>query len=176
MFSDPTKNLKALGLKENMIVADLGAGTGFYSVALSRMVPQGKVYAVEVVKDFLITIQNKIKHDHLHNIETIWGNIEKLGGTKIADSVVDAVVASNILFQVEDKGNFILEIKRILKPSGKVLLIDWSPLSSINPPHKEALISKNKAREMFEKNGFVYKEDIDTGAHHYGMILEKINE
>lgn len=173
MFTNPTKNLKALGLKENMIVADLGAGTGFYSIAVSHMVPRGKVYAVEIIKDFLITIQNKIKHDHLKNVETILGNVEKIGGTKIADSVLDAVIASNILFQVEDRDKFIEEIKRILKPGGRVLLIDWSSTTPTALPHKQTIIPQSKAREMFEKKGFVYKEDIDTGEHHYGMILMK---
>src|SRR3989339_2260911 len=126
MFTDPVKNLKTLELKENDIVADLGAGTGYYSVAAGRLVPRGKVYAVEIVKDFLTTIKNKVKEAHLSNVEIIWGDIEKLGGTKIGDGVIDAVIASNVFFQVENKNKFIEEIKRILKPKGKVLFIDWS--------------------------------------------------
>lgn len=105
MFSDPVKNLKALGLRENDIVADLGAGTGFYSVAAGLLVPKGKVYAIEIVKDFLATIKNKVKEARLNNVEIIWGNIEKLGGTKIGDGIVDAAIASNVLFQVEDREN-----------------------------------------------------------------------
>jgi len=117
MFSNPVKNLKAFGLREDNIVVDLGAGTGFYSVAAGHMVPRGKVYAIEIIKDFLETIRNKVKEEHLHNVEILWGNIEKLGGTKLGESVADAVIASNVLFQVEDKEKFILEIKRILKKS-----------------------------------------------------------
>ena len=56
MFSDPVKNLKQFGLREDMIVADLGAGTGFYSMAVAEMVPKGKVYAIEIQKDFLTTV------------------------------------------------------------------------------------------------------------------------
>ncbi|KKP88146.1 MAG: type 11 methyltransferase [Candidatus Nomurabacteria bacterium GW2011_GWA2_35_80] len=59
MFTDPVKNLKAFDLRENMIVADLGAGSGFYAIPAARMVPMGKVYAIEIQKDFLITIKNK---------------------------------------------------------------------------------------------------------------------
>jgi FkbM family methyltransferase len=168
MFTDPVKNLKAFGLKEDNIVADLGAGTGFYSIVAGSLVPRGKVYAVELQKDFLETIKSKIKEAHLKNVEIIWGNVEKEGGTKIGDNVIDAVISSNILFQVEDKEKFILEIKRILKPAGRVLLIDWSESSVMQGTQ---IISKDKAREMFEKKGFILEREIDAGAHHYGIIL-----
>ena len=170
MFADPLKNLKALGLKEDNILADLGAGTGYYSVAAGALVPRGKVYAVELQKDFLETIKNKVKEAHLGNVEIIWGNVEKIGGTKIGDNIADVVIASNILFQVEDKDKFIEEIKRILKPKGRVLLIDWSESSIMGAT---AIIPKKNARLMFEKKGFVLEREIDAGDHHYGMILIK---
>jgi ubiquinone/menaquinone biosynthesis C-methylase UbiE len=170
MFTDPIKNLKALGLKEDAVVADLGAGTGFYSIGLGTIVPKGKIYAVELQKDFLAMIKNKMAEAKIANIETLWGNVEKIGGTMIADSVADAVIASDILFQVEEKENFVEEVKRILKPEGQVLLVDWSE-SSILPT--TIIISKNQAREIFEKKGFVLAREIDAGSHHYGMILVK---
>ena len=170
MFTDPVKNLKAFGLKEDNIVADLGAGTGFYSIAAGMLVPQGKVYAVEINKDFLTTIKNKVAEAHLNNVEILWGDIEKMEGTKIGNGIVDAVIASNVLFQVEDKDKFVEEIKRILKQKGRVLLIDWSESSIMGAT---TIIPKNKAREMFEKKGFVLERDINAGEHHYGMILIK---
>ncbi|MBU0999082.1 class I SAM-dependent methyltransferase [Patescibacteria group bacterium] len=170
MFTDPVKNLKAFGLKEDSIVADLGAGTGYYAIAAGALVPKGKVYAIELQKDFLDTIKNRAKEAHLGNVEIILGNVEKLGGTRIGDVVADAVIASNVLFQVEDKEKFIEEIKRILKPKGKVLLIDWSESSLMNETN---VISKDKALEMFQKKDFVMDREIDAGEHHYGMILTK---
>ncbi len=170
MFTDPIKNLKALGLREDFIVADLGAGTGFYSIAAGHMVPKGKVYAVELIKDYLVTIKNKAKDAYLSNIEILWGNVEKKGGTKIGDGIIDAVIASNILFQLEDKEKFILEIKRILKQKGRVLLIDWLDSSILGT---KITIPKNKAHEMFENKGFILEREINTEKHHYGMILIK---
>ncbi len=173
MFSDPIQNLKKLDLRENMIVADLGAGTGFYTIPCASLVPHGKVYAIEVVKDFLMTIRNKAKDEKLNNIETLWGNVEKIGGTKLGDGVVDRVISSNIFFQVEDRDSFITEVKRILKKEGKVLLVDWSDTSSLLGNNLKNVIPQNKAREMFEKNGFVHERDIEAGEHHYGMIFRK---
>ncbi len=173
MFTDPIKNLKAFELRENMIVADLGAGSGFYAIPAAKMVPTGKVYAIEIQRDYLIAIKNKGAEAHLNNIEYLLGDIEKIGGTKIKDNIIDAVIASNILFQVEDKDKFIEEAKRILKSGGKLLLVDWSDSSSIIGPSFGKIISKDEARKIFEEKGFIWHRDIDAGAHHYGMIFQK---
>lgn len=179
MFTDPVKNLKAFGLREDSIVADLGAGTGYYTLALGALLPRGKIYAVEITKDFLTTIKNKVSDAHLNNVEILWGDVEKRGGTQIGDNIADAVVASNVLFQVEDKNNFVEEIKRILKPQGRVLVIDWmvEPASDSSSGSSFAslkgAVPKSKAQEIFERKGFVLERDIDAGAHHYGMILTK---
>ena len=170
MFADPVKNLKALGLREDAIVADLGAGTGFYSVAAGKIAAKGKVYAVEIDRGFLATIKNKVRDAGLNNVEILLGNIEKKEGTKIANGIVDAVIASNVLLFVEDKDNFIQEIKRILKPKGKVLLIDWSESGVMSA---RAIVPKNKAKDLFEKKGFSLEREINAGEHHYGMILVK---
>jgi ubiquinone/menaquinone biosynthesis C-methylase UbiE len=171
MFSDPIKNLKAFGLREDNIVADLGAGTGFYSVGAGHIVTKGKVYAVEINKDYLHTIKNKVKDAHLNNVEIVWGNIEKLGGTKLKDGIVDAVIVSNVFSLVPDKDKLIEEIRRILKPKGRVLFIDWSPESGAL--NLKGAIPKSKALEIFEKQGFTLERAIDAGAHHYGIILVK---
>ena len=170
MFSDPIKNLKQLGIREDMIIADLGAGTGFYSIAAGTLIPYGKVYAIEVIKDYVATIKNKAKEAHLHNIECFWGDIEKIGGTKIKDNLVDVVIVSNVFSQIEDRGKFILEIKRISKIGGKILFVDWAE-ASILGPKKDKVISKDKVIELFNNKGFTYDRDIDAGEHHYGMIL-----
>ena len=170
MFSDPIKNLKAFGFKEDHIVADLGAGTGHYSLPVAELVPKGKVYAVDIQKDYLTIIKNRAIDSRLHNLEIIWGNIEKKGGTKIADGVVDAVIVSNVFFQVEDKGKFIDEIKRILRPKGRVLFIDWSEVSMLKI---KSAFPKNKALDLFKDAGFTLEQKIDAGDHLYGMILRK---
>ncbi len=171
MFTDPNKNLKALGIHNNDIVVDLGAGTGFYSILAAGMAHNGKVYAIDAVKDFLATIRNKAKDKKLSNLETILGNIEKLGGTKVGDDMADVVIVSNVLFEVEDKITFVKEIYRILKKNGRVLLIDWEPDSSL--VSVGVAVSKDEALRLFTANGFVLSTDIDAGDHHYGMILVK---
>lgn len=171
MFTNPLKNLKSFDIRETDILADLGAGTGFYSILAAQIVSKGKVYAVELSRDFLETIVNKIKEAKLGNIECLWGDVEKLGGTKIGSGIVDKVIASNVFFQLEKKEEFIKEVKRILKDKGQVLFIDWDSSSPL--PHKGGIISKDKVQEMFKKEGFLLEREIDAGIHHYGIIFIK---
>lgn len=172
MFSNPEQNVAYLTLQEGMSVADLGAGTGFYSKAASKKVGRtGHVYAVEVQKDMVKKLENDIKEWGLTNIDCIWGNIEKLGGTKIADQSIDVVIMSNILFQVDDKLGLIDEAKRILKKDGRVLLIDWMDSFSGMGPASNHVITKSKAEELFTKRGFKITETISVPDHHYGIIF-----
>jgi ubiquinone/menaquinone biosynthesis C-methylase UbiE len=84
--------------------------------------------------------------------------------------VVDAVIASNILFQLEEKEKFLEETKRILKPGGRILLVEWIPDPSPIGPRMERALSQKKAAELFEKIGFKRERDLIAGQHHYGMI------
>lgn len=173
MFADPVKILRDFGIGSGMIVADLGAGSGFYSIAAARMVSEGKVYAVEVQKDFLTTIKIKIEKEHIKNIEYVWGDIEKIGGTKLADGLCDVVILSNVLFSVQDKKKTIEEAKRILKKGGRILFIDWNEESALGP-RSNFLLKKEDLKSILLDTGLSFDRDISAGEHHYGMIYRKI--
>ncbi len=173
MFSNPEKNVAQLGLREGMIVADFGSGTGFYARAASARVGHtGKVYAIEVQKELVKSFEDELKKSSLKNIECIWGDIEKVGGTKIAEHTMDAVILSNVLFQVSDKLGLIDEAKRILKSDGKVLVVDWSESFGGMGPQSSDVFTKSKAEEFFSKRGFKFVEYINAGTHHYGIIFK----
>lgn len=172
MFANPEENIAKLGLMEGMRLADFGAGSGAYSRAASARVGHtGRVYAIEVQKGLVLKLEDEKKKWGLSNVECIWGDIEKKNGTKIADCSMDAVVISNVLFQAEDKLGLIDEAKRILKPKGKVLFIDWAESFGGIGPAPHHVITENKAEELFQKRGFKILEKIKAGAHHYGIIL-----
>jgi len=172
MFTNPEQNILHLGLKEGMRVADFGAGSGFHSIAVSKRVgPSGKVYAVEVQKDLVKKLESEIKYLGIKNIECIWGDIERFGGTKISDQSMDVVIISNVLFQAEDKLGIIDESLRILRKGGEVLLIDWNESFDGMGPKPASVVSEDMSRGLFEKRGFKYIENISTTDHHYGIIF-----
>jgi ubiquinone/menaquinone biosynthesis C-methylase UbiE len=172
MFTNPEQIILQLGLQEGMRIADFGSGTGFYSKAASpRVGYTGKVYAIEVQKDLVKKLESELKSWGISNVSCIWGDIEKRGGTKISDHCLDAVIVSNVLFQAEDKIGLIEEVKRVLKSGGKVLLIDWSESFGGMGPAPKHVVTKDAAKDLFEKRGFKSIEDISTNPHHYGIIF-----
>lgn len=171
-FTNPETNIATLGVHEGMVVADLGAGTGTYTILLAEKVGEsGRVYAVEVQKEFLTNIKSAALARGFKNVEVIWGDIENAGGTKIKDGEVDAAVLSNVLFQAEDKSGLLREAKRILKIGGKLLIVDWKDSFGGLGPEKDAVIPANIAQGLCEREGFVLKQAFDAGEHHYGMVL-----
>lgn len=173
-FTNPTANINELGVYEGMTVVDLGAGMGAYTIPLAKRVGEsGRVYAVEVQKEFLTNIKDAATAQGLKNIEVIWGDIERPLGTKIKDASADAAVISNVLFQAEDKSGLLLEAKRILKTRGKLLLVDWKDSFNNLGPAQGSIVSADTARALCEREGFVLKKEIPAGEHHYGLIMLK---
>lgn len=173
MFSNPQNNINMLGIDIGMKVADLGSGSGFYTIESAKIVGiRGRVYSIDVQQDLLDKIKNNAGLLGLHNVEIVWGNVEKIGGTKLREAVIDRAILSNTLFQIEekDRDNLVLEIKRILKPGGKILIIDWDNDSKLGP---EIKVKQDKAQAIFEKAGFIVERRFDAGDHHYGLILKR---
>lgn len=173
-FSQPAQNVAQFPIEPNMKVADLGSGSGHYSIELSKIVTDGTVYAVDVQKELLERLKNLAASDHgATNIETIWGDIEEEKGSTLADQSVDRAVISNTLFQVDHKEGLAQEAFRILKPGGKLLFVDWSESFGNLGPTPEMVVTRDKALEIFQAAGFQFEKEIATGAHHYGFIMKK---
>jgi ubiquinone/menaquinone biosynthesis C-methylase UbiE len=175
MFSDPIKNIAQARFTLGSTIADFGSGSGHYARALSSVVGEkGKVLAVDVQKELLSKLKREALANNMLNIEVVWGDLEKGRGSKIKEGLVDGVVISNLLFQVENKDAIAIEASRIVKRGGSVLILDWQDSTSGVGPKKEMLFDAKKAEELFSKHGFLFEREIDAGSHHYGIILKKV--
>lgn len=171
MFSDPEKIIAEAHVAEGMTVADFGAGVGFYSMALARRTGQyGRVFAIDIKPDHLKKVKNEANKLGYKNVEVIQGDLEAKNGSGLVSASVDRVIMSNMVFQTENPQAVVQEAKRILKHSGKVAVIDWSESFGQIGPHPDHIISKEKMRSFFEKEGFVLESFLDAGTHHYGML------
>ena len=103
------------------------------------------------------------------NIKTMLGDIEM--GVKFKDEFVDFVVLTNMLFQTDDREAVINETKRILKPGGIILIVDWNK-DAIGD--KTGRISKEEAEDLLEGKGFKTEKEFSAGNFHWGLLLRKI--
>lgn len=176
-FASPEENIKELHLKETSVVVDLGCGTGHYvfavAKALDAMGKDGTVYAVDVQKSLLDKVASEANRQGLANVRVIWGDIDVLGGTKLADAIADAVIISNVLFQSENKEVFLREAARLLAPGGEIMIIDWSDAHTGLGPTPDMLVQPSSIATLMHNIGFTKKKDFPAGAHHFGLIYSR---
>lgn len=173
-FANPKRNIEQFALKPGMEVADFGAGAGYLAVEAAEAVGNdGRVYVVDIQQDLLTKATHYAKEHHLDRIVFIHADLEQSRGSTLPDKSVDAVIISNLLFQVKDKTAIVREAFRILKETGRVLLVDWRDSFGGMGPQPECVLVETDARECVEQSGFIYVSSIDAGAYHYGMIFKK---
>lgn len=172
MFTRPENNLENFKIDHGQIVADFGAGIGAYSLAMARQVgDSGKVYAIDVQKDLLGRLSKEASRLKISNIEVIWGNVEKVGGSKLPERSVDLVLISNILFQSHAKYSILKEAKRILKPGGRLVIIDWEDSFNNLGPKKGAIIKPEEIEKIVNGLGLKILKKFNAGDHHYGLVI-----
>ncbi len=161
-----------LALREGMKVGEFGAGSGHYARALAHVVGKdGKVYAVDVQEDILKHLKLNAHPGHERIIETVWGDIEKMGGSHLRDRSLDAVVLANVFFQIENRYGLLAEVKRVLKPGGKLLVVDWAGSYGGMGPAPLKVVPEHVAEEFFIGGGFYKQKDFRAGPHHYGIVF-----
>ena len=174
IFVDPKKAIEILDITPGLRVADIGCGVGHYTFAVAeKLKGKGKVYAVDIRKNVLGKVASESKEKGYLNIETIWGDAEIDGGTRLAESSVDIVIASNIFFQVEKKEDLAKELSRILVKEGKLLVIDWSnSFGGLGPP-EDYIVSPEEIKKVCALFSLDFEEENETGTHHYELLFKK---
>lgn len=157
-----------------MHVADLGAGSGFFTRAAGRAVgAKGAVWAVDSDGGLLSRLKNMAEDEGLKNIEVVRGNIEVVGGTHLPEGAFDAVIAANTIFTVGNKQEFVAEIRRLLKKGGQATIVDWTASHGGLGPHEGHVVTRDQAQKVFESQNFSILRYLHTGAYHWGFVAKK---
>lgn len=174
MFINPKQFVDEWDIRPGMKVADFGCGSGHNSIEIARRAgADGRVYAFDVQEEPLSAMKSRIAAEHIYNIEIRRADLELERGTGLADSILDFVVISNILFQTEDKEALVREAFRVLRPEGRVIVIDWDDsFASMGPPLNQR-VNRDEVNGIFLNVGFVFDREVDVEESHYGLIFRK---
>ena len=174
MFLDPNEAVAAAHLAPGMLVADFGAGSGFFTRAAARVVgPEGIVWAVDASGELLARTKNLALAEGLHNVEVVRGDFETIGGSHLPTGKFDFAIVANVLFSAHDRVALASEVARVLARGGRALIIDWRDSFDGLGPHPGHVVTAGVARDVFEQVGLVYVGDIRAGRFHWGFIVRK---
>jgi len=169
-FLNPIEVLKDLKLQPDMAAADLGCGSGGWTIPLAKELEDGFVYALDILEEPLSALQSRAKLEKLQNIRTIRADLEKQ--IPLGSDSIDFVLISNLLFQCENKKGIFSEAKRILKKGGRILVVDWKTNASLGP-EKESRVSEEEIKKIAQEFGLKPEKEFEAGTCHFGLIFEK---
>jgi ubiquinone/menaquinone biosynthesis C-methylase UbiE len=162
--------LQALSLQPDDVVADIGAGTGYFTFRISPLVPQGKVLAVDIQQEMIDLLEaNKVKKK-APNVETVLGTFSD---PKLPAGSVDLVLMVDAYHEFSHPREMMEVIAEALKPGGRVALVEYraeDPNVPIRPRHKMTVA---QARKEMEALGLKWIQTSDVLPQQHLMFFEK---
>jgi ubiquinone/menaquinone biosynthesis C-methylase UbiE len=151
-YQKPDEVLKALALRKGEVVADIGAGSGYFTLRFAHAVgAAGRVYAVDVSPDMIRYLNRRIRDAGVRNVVTV---LSEPDDPLLPDSSVDRFVIVDTWHHIEDQPKYLALIKRMLKPGGQVVHIDFQKRDlPLGPPSSMKIARDDLVRQM-EGAGF----------------------
>ncbi len=156
----PDKAIAELNLKPGMFVGDVGAGTGFYSLRIARLVgPQGMVYANDIQPAMLERLNANASAQHVPNVVTILGTESD---PKLPPAKLDLVILVDVYHEFSRPQRMLDRIRESLKPDGRLVLLEYrkeDPSVPIRPEHK---MSVQEVKAEVTPEGYRFEKVVDT--------------
>lgn len=165
--------IKNLPVSESSVVADIGAGSGYYTFKIAPKVPKGKVYAVEIQEKAINYLKEKSQELGFSNVVPVMGS-EK--NPNLPTSSVDLAIMVDVYHELEYPVEMLASIRQSLKPRGKLLLIEYrgeDPEVAIKPLHK---MTVKQAEKELTANGFKLVQNGQFMKIQHFLVFEKVGE
>src|SRR5271170_966708 len=168
---NPEGALDALKIRPGMVVADVGAGTGYMSLRLARRVgPTGRVYANDLQPEMLRRLRANAEQAGLTNIETVQG---EEADPKLPPGLMDLVLLVDVYHEFSKPREMIDKIREALKPDGRLVLLEYRKEDPNVPIHEEHKMTVAEVKAELEPQGFVLSQVIETLPRQHILILTK---
>jgi SAM-dependent methyltransferase len=175
VFDDPERDawqkphdvIQALTLKPDAVIADIGSGTGYFSVRLANMTPKGRVYGVDTEPDMVKYLAERAKREGLKNVTAVAGapNDPRL------PEKADLIILVDVYHHVEDRERYFRNLQKSLKPGGRVAVIDFRMDSPVGPPQR-ARIAPERVKDELKRAGYTLAQEHAFLPNQYFLVFQ----
>ena len=174
VFDDPARDewqkphevIQALNLAPDAVVADIGSGTGYFSIRLAHFVPKGRVFGVDIEPDMVKYLAERAKRDGLANVTAVAGQ----PGDARLPAKVDLVLMVDVFHHIADRGPYFRRLRNSLKSGGQVAIIDFKKNSPMGPPAGER-IAPDEVKTELRAAGYAPVKELDFLPDQYFLIF-----
>ncbi len=169
-YQKPDEVVAALHLKKGEVIADIGAGSGYFTFRLARQVgDKGRVYAVDVNPDLVVHLNRRIRDLNVRNVVTI---LSAPDDPLLPDASVDRFFMCDTWHHISGHPQYLSKLKKMLKPGGQVILVDFKKAKTpVGPPMEIRIDRADLVREM-ETNGFCLAAEHEFLEYQYFLIFQ----
>ena len=175
VFDDPKRDewqkphqvIQALALEPDAVIADLGAGTGYFSVRLANMVPKGRVYGVDTEPDMVRYLAERAKREKRDNVVAVVG---APGDPRLPEKV-DLILLVDVYHHIGERSRYFRNLRASLKPGGRVAVIDFR-MDSPNGPPKAARIAPQRVIAELKAAGYGLATQHDFLPNQYFLVFQ----
>ena len=165
----PSKAIEALQLKAGMVVADIGAGSGYYTSRMAKLVgPSGRVYATDIQQGMIDLLDRRIRSEGLANVTTVLGGMDD---PKLPANSIDLAIMVDVYHELQQPQMFLQRLKPAFKAGGRLVLLEFrkeDPKVPILEVHK---MSVAEVKQELEAEGFVLDRVIDVLPWQHIIVL-----
>jgi len=160
--------IEKLQLINPEIVVDIGAGTGFFSNEFSKLPSVKKVYALDIADEMINWMK---EHRAPENNKIIPKKMQE-EKTDLDDNLADVIIMINVHHEFHEPYRILKECKRLIKPGGKVAIVDWAKKETEHGPPVEKRYNPNKIQEQLEQVSFRRVKYFEELPSHYLVVAE----
>jgi FkbM family methyltransferase len=162
--------LKNLAVKPGMVIADIGAGSGYHSALLSKMVGTGKVFAVDVEPEMIAYLNERIKQKKLSRIVPVLSTEQKVS---LPENTIDIMLLVDVYHEFSYPYEMALSMRSALKRGGKLVLVEFRSEDSTVPIKTIHKMSEAQAIKEFKAAGFKFDKNIDNLPWQHCLVFTK---
>ena len=166
---NPEAILKSAGLKPGMCFIDSGCNDGFFTLPAARIVGEaGKVFAIDIDKEALDRMKQKLTSENIDNVEIIHQPSEEV---MLGENIADIVFFGIVLHDFSDPLLVLKNSKQMLKPGGYIFNLDWQKKRSLYGPPYEKRFSHDHVRQLADRSGLNASGYKEIGEDYYTVVL-----